>query len=205
MKLILLLKRPFIWLSRFRNRCGYGVHSPFAFSLITDVFYEKRQYYCYEELKEKHSHISMSSQTDYISTKTLKLIFRLTNRFQPENILLFTFEQRIVDFIKRAKLKSNLLYIENVSNLDKDYSPDLVVINSHTSPREVYALFDKIANQSDPNMLIVINGICYNREMKRLWKQMIKDQRVGITFDLYDVGLIFFDKKKIKQDYIINF
>ena len=41
MNLLYYLKRPFIRLSRFRYRCGYGVHSPFAFSLITDVIYEK--------------------------------------------------------------------------------------------------------------------------------------------------------------------
>ena len=30
-RITLTLKRPFIWLSRFRHRCGYGVHSPFCF------------------------------------------------------------------------------------------------------------------------------------------------------------------------------
>lgn len=34
MNIILALKRPFIWLSRVRHRCGYGVF-PFAFELIT--------------------------------------------------------------------------------------------------------------------------------------------------------------------------
>ena len=34
-RILLALKRPFIWLYRFRHRCGYGVHSPFAFNLIT--------------------------------------------------------------------------------------------------------------------------------------------------------------------------
>ena len=39
-RITLALKRPFIWLRRFRHRCGYGVHSPFAFNLITQVIYE---------------------------------------------------------------------------------------------------------------------------------------------------------------------
>ena len=52
MNLLLCIKRPFIWLSRFRYRCGYGVHSPFAFSLITDVIYEKMPYYAYSSLKK---------------------------------------------------------------------------------------------------------------------------------------------------------
>ena len=41
--------------------------------------------------------------------------------------------------------------------------------------------------------------------MKKLWKRMMQDEKVGITFDLYDIGILFFDKTKIKQDYIVNF
>ena len=57
MNLLLCLKRPFIWLSRFRYRCGYGVHSPFAFSLITDVIYEKMPYYAYDSLEKEQKKI----------------------------------------------------------------------------------------------------------------------------------------------------
>lgn len=46
-RILLALKRPFIWLYRFRHRCGYGVHSPFAFNLITHVIYETTPYYKY--------------------------------------------------------------------------------------------------------------------------------------------------------------
>ena len=46
-RLVLALKRPFIWIYRFRHRCGYGVHSPFAFNLITHVIYENTPYYKY--------------------------------------------------------------------------------------------------------------------------------------------------------------
>ena len=49
-RILLALKRPFIWLYRFRHRCGYGVHSPFAFNLITHVIYETTPYYKYWEL-----------------------------------------------------------------------------------------------------------------------------------------------------------
>ena len=57
MNLLYYLKRPLIWLSRFRYRCGYGVHSPFAFSLITDVIYEKMPYYAYDLLKAEQNHL----------------------------------------------------------------------------------------------------------------------------------------------------
>ena len=41
--------------------------------------------------------------------------------------------------------------------------------------------------------------------MRRLWDAMRQDERCGITFDLYDLGIIFFDRTKIKQHYLVNF
>ena len=53
--------------------------------------------------------------------------------------------------------------------------------------------------------VFVIEGIRYTPEMSALWKRMKQDERTGISFDLYDLGILFFDKTKIKQDYIVNF
>ena len=61
-RITLTLKRPFIWLSRFRHRCGYGVHSPFAFSLITQVIYESTPYYKYKDLAVEQK--KLASQKD---------------------------------------------------------------------------------------------------------------------------------------------
>ena len=54
-------------------------------------------------------------------------------------------------------------------------------------------------------LLQAVQGICYSKKMKTLWNQLKEDERVGVTFDLYDLGLLFFDKTKIKQHYIVNF
>ena len=56
-RLLLALKRPFIWLRRFRHRRGYGVHSPFAFDFITDVVYERTAYYKYKDLREREKQL----------------------------------------------------------------------------------------------------------------------------------------------------
>ena len=45
-----LLGNPLVWLMRFRHRCGYGVHSPFAFNFLTGVVYERTPYYAYARL-----------------------------------------------------------------------------------------------------------------------------------------------------------
>jgi len=32
-----------------------------------------------------------------------------------------------------------------------------------------------------------------------------QDKRTGVTFDLYYCGIVFFNKKRFKQNYIVNF
>ncbi len=88
-RILLTLKRPFIWLYRFRHRCGYGVHSPFAFNLITHVIYESTAYYKYEELAKAQQQLELEKDKrwKYESKKVKRLLFRLVNYTQPETIV----------------------------------------------------------------------------------------------------------------------
>lgn len=70
-RILLALKRPFIWLYRFRHRCGYGVHSPFAFNLITHVIYESTPYYKYEELVTAPKE-ACAAERSYVELRILK-------------------------------------------------------------------------------------------------------------------------------------
>lgn len=37
------------------------------------------------------------------------------------------------------------------------------------------------------------------------WRKLLKDERVGVAFDMFDCGVLFFDRKKVKQVYKINY
>jgi predicted O-methyltransferase YrrM len=85
-------------------RGGYGVHSPFAFDLITNVMEERGMYYCYEmldhlrlqlqrgngkiECGDKELTVKQAMRKYCFSTGGYKLLFRLANRFRPEKILI---------------------------------------------------------------------------------------------------------------------
>ena len=88
-RITLTLKRPFIWLSRFRHRCGYGVHSPFAFNLITQVIYESTPYYKYKDLAVEQKKLAPQKDNywKYESKKVKRLLFRLVNYIQPDTIV----------------------------------------------------------------------------------------------------------------------
>ena len=207
MNLLLCIKRPFIWLSRFRYRCGYGVHSPFAFSLITDVSYEKMPYYAYSSVKKEQQKMMRERGWTKGSQKVNRFLFRLVNRVQPNTIIEVGRPSSTALYLQSAKPSASYLFASDLSELflDADTSVDFLYLNDYQNPDLLEEVFRVCVHRTTLKSVFVVHGICYSKEMKALWKKWQADERVGITFDLYDVGLLFFDKTKIKQQYIINF
>ena len=67
---------------RFRTSKGFGVHSPFAFSFITDVMTQNYQYYSYVEQERRNRQNRDSRPARY-----QHLIFRIFNYFEPANFV----------------------------------------------------------------------------------------------------------------------
>ena len=205
--LLVCLKRPFIWLSRFRYRCGYGVHSPFAFDLITNVIYEKMPYYAYASLKQEQKKVSRERGWKKGSQKVNRFLFRLVNNIQPATIIEVGRPSVSSLFLQSAKPSADYLFASDLSDLflDADTPVDFLYLNDYRQPELMEKVFEVCVRRTTLKSVFVLHGICYSKDMKRLWRRLQDDERVGITFDLYDVGLLFFDKTKIKQRYIVNF
>ena len=208
-RITLTLKRPFIWLSRFRHRCGYGVHSPFAFSLITQVIYESTPYYKYKDLAVEQK--KLASQKDknwkYESKKVKRLLFLLVNYTQPDTIVDAGRLAASSLYLKAGKEGADYTSASELSELflEAGVPVDFLYLHDYRNPEFVEEVFRICAARTAKKSIFVVEGIRYTPQMKKLWKCMMQDEKVGITFDLYDIGILFFDKTKIKQDYIVNF
>lgn len=204
MDIVRALKQPFIWLARFRYRCGYGVHSPFAFNLITHVFYEKTPYYAYEALKQVEDSGKRQGKT---SLKVKRLLFRLVNRWQPQRIVDVGMPSSATLYLQAAKKNTHYTVLTDAAELALPLEEpfDFIYIHQPDQPDLVEKAFHQFLKCVHSKTVCVIEGIHQSAQMKKLWKQFCQEEAVGITFDLYDVGILFFDRQKIKQHYIVNF
>ena len=182
------IKGLFVWLSRINKCQGFGVQSPFAYQFIRYVINEHAPYYLYEELNDR----------DWLTRKLGRLYFRLSNWKQPEKIVCVGENDRFSRFFQAGCRRARIISMEE--------SVGENVVLWHVSLADTpFADIQKILEMAVADSVLVIEGIYSNREARSYW-QLVKDSPyVSITFDLYYCGIVFFDKKRIKQYYVVNF
>lgn len=203
-----MFRRIWNWVKRFPHRCGYGIHSPSDFYLVTFVIYESLPYYAFGELKSKAYEASLP----HYRQKVNELLFRLVNHLQPVAL----FEVGGGNGASSLYIRSACPSVPFVSAGDEgeEVLRSLRVKAEENRGRDFLHVaftpyYKEVVSEALPLMsddsCMVIGNIHESAEKSAWWKKLAEDERVRITFDLYDVGIVFFDSKRYKQNYIINF
>lgn len=173
-----MLDNPLVWLRRIRHRCGYGVHSPFAFRFLTDVVYERTPYYAYSTL-DKALPLAHSMRR----RKGLHLIFRLANWLQPA-VAVLPQEAHHTRRYLLAGCRRTLVLADAPA-----HGADLIVLRE---PDEQAAQMVRAGG------VLILDNLQQHRE----WFRRLP---AALTFDLYDLGVAIYEERLTKQHYIINF
>ena len=179
---------------RFRNRNGYGVHSPFAYNFIKGVVYERGCYYAYPELEKRRR--KRSAALRGLSAKSDRLMFRIANYCRPGTVSLVGEKAAVTaEYIKAGSARAEVSVFPG-AELE-------FVFASRGS--DFLSVFHIAAQCAGDNAFYAAAGIHDCRESELRWKEICNDGRAVVTFDLYELGLVFFDKNLNRQNYTVSF
>lgn len=173
-----MLDNPLVWLRRIRHRCGYGVHSPFAFRFLTDVVYERTPYYAYSTLDA-----SLPLAYSMRRQKGLHLMFRIANWLQPAVAVV---PQEVCH--ERRYLQAGCRHALVMAHAPA-CGADLIVLRE---PDEQAVQMVRAGG------VLILDNLQQHRE----WFRRLP---AALTFDLYDLGVAIYEERLTKQHYIINF
>lgn len=181
---------------------GFGIQSPWSYRLVTTVIRETYPPHHYDEA---------AAGTVCESKRQLKLCrlyFRLADYFQPRIIIDYGAETDIymrylkagcsesdVIGIGKSRVAGNKTILANVNSIDM---LRMSVVG------EWRRCFDEAMELAHDGMVLIIEGIYGSRAAGALWKEVSNDNRCTLTYDLYDCGIIYFDKKRFKENYTVN-
>ena len=189
-----ILIRCYVRLCRFRHRQGYGIHSPFAFGLVTKVFYERGAYYAYAPLRKMRRQIVHNT-----TERGDRLMLRLINAFQPNDCFIGGEQTQLTaQYLRAGKPSCQFWPIESL-----DAAEELDMLYLDMPDWEPWAT--KALTKMSDKGCIVVRGIHRNARMLNAWRRLTEQEVVRVSFDLYDYGVACFRQDLHKQDYIICF
>ena len=190
--------RPLRWLRRFRKRCGYNIHSPFAFNFVTGVIYEAGRFYAYSALESQGVNVPKRARL-----KDDRLVFRVVNFAEPKRIVAVGSDaeafRHTCDYIRAAR-NCPLCVNPRIDEL-KATPPDFL----YTDCEDWKAHVDHFLPHIHDRSALLIKGIYRSKASLQAWKQLIAQPEVRVSFDLYDFGICFFEKRLNKEHFVINY
>ena len=154
---------------------GFGIQSPWAYGLVTEVLCQRQSFYAYDELQQAYPDVKGRR------LRLCRLYLRLSNyrQEQPWTIVLESDASR--------KLVERYLQVG--------------CHKSHVSLTTTWP--QNIDDYAESDMLVV-EGISSSRSQREKWLQLLSNPHVIVSFDLLDCGVCFFDPAKNRHCYVIN-
>ncbi|MDN5552945.1 hypothetical protein [Prevotella sp.] len=188
------LKRIILWVFRMGYSRGFGVQSPSAYSFLRYVVNEHYPYYAYQNLKDESGDVSP------LITKLSRFYFRMANFSQSE----FWYDYKACNDIYQKYVVAGCKSTSFVS-FDEIDSIDTFQIARMSLYGDYQKVYNHLASIANNDSLLIIENIKRDKITRKFWKQVVKDNRTFVTYDLYYCGVVFFDSNKCKCNYMVNF
>lgn len=199
-----IFRRMLVWLCRMRHSRGFGVHSPWAYRMVRYVINEHYPYYAYESLALSYPHLGR------VERKVCELCLRLANSVQPSLVVSCgdgggAYGAYFGAGCRKARME------ELPAGCSSEWlggrlgcQSGRFIVRLVPGP-ELGSLFAVAAAAATAGSAVIVHGIYTDATARREWRRIVSEEAGVVTFDLYYCGLVFFDEKLYKQNYIINF
>lgn len=185
------------WLRRIKYCRGFGVQSPSAYRFIRYVINEHYPYYAYDELRKEMPRL------DSLTRKRMELYFRVAN-FRQASLWLDFCERNdvIATYVGRG---CHATQVRRITDLQQITADDRIEVLRICPSAGCEALLEAALQKTDDHTLFIIEDIGYNDTAKRLWQTLLESDITSVSYDLYYLGIAFYDRKRYKANYVVNF
>ena len=93
----------------------------------------------------------------------------------------------------------------DVAKLDEELEQvDVAFVDANHTYASTRAYINILLKKMHAKSVLVVDDIHHSAEMERAWREICADERVTSTMDLYQMGLVFFDKYYWKRHYVMK-
>ena len=89
--------------------------------------------------------------------------------------------------------------------LKEQESFDFVFFDGHHDEQATISYFEKFVSKASEDALFIFDDIHWSKGMERAWKTIKLHDKVSLSIDLFEMGLIYFKPRNQKEHFVIRF
>jgi predicted O-methyltransferase YrrM len=89
--------------------------------------------------------------------------------------------------------------------LEKFDKIDFVFFDGNHREEATMSYFGQVLPKLHPDSILVIDDIHWSKGMHRAWEEIKKNEKVSITIDLFQFGIVLFKQDIAKENFILKF
>lgn len=210
------------WINRKRHNRGFGIQSPSAFFFVTQVLKEKLPYYAYEELDD------IAECCGEMNGDRCRMLFRIVNDLAPARALIIgsataacSISSARRNIPKQLLTDGKAIHATAAAHLEAcgcmlRKGDTLQLLKEHIETNggigllylgqcpNRQQLLRTAMEHTNKESVIIVEGIHSSREQEDYWNRAISDPRAIITYDMYSMGMLFFNDERYKQHYTLK-
>ena len=118
--------------------------------------------------------------------------------------------EQATSLFSRWKHKNIELISGNIDDTLGEYllsqkAVDMVYIDANHRYGPTLRYFSQLVKHCTPNSVLIFDDIHWSAGMEKAWEKMKQHEKVTLTIDIFDAGLVFFRPLHTKQHYILSF
>lgn len=113
------------------------------------------------------------------------------------------------NFFRTAGMTNILLHEGNFDKIltsviqSKVY--DMIIIDGNHKGEKLLHYFHILTEHISPGGVIIVDDIRWSASMLKAWHEIQKHQKTKVTIDLFKIGLVFFDDRLSRENFLIRF
>ena len=226
------LKRYLTAWSRHHRSGGFGIHSPYAYQFVRNVWRQRLPYYAYEGINQLIDTVKAGTtsqqrrEMDLISQSEARLLFRVVNFFNPfsilqvgaatgiESVAMLAVNSASRLYLYEPQLEGNALAVRVLqSQMDRVVCCDDIQVAMdellETGDAPAIALVNLPVDETalkrlmDEECVLVLRNLNCNQEMARLFDVCCQQMPMGQTYTNNKIAILNTNPKLQREDFLL--
>ncbi len=184
---------------------AHGLHSPFLFDFYNEVIDAKKEYYYFKRFRAV-----LPQYKQFISEGNALFLYRWASFYKPDSVMVKEPNLPVVLALSIPSSHKSISVdsLDNYSEEEKKIlSSEGILIQENIPAEMIYCM--ELNEQSKALFCdyrcVIIQKPHQNKVKEEFWNKLCTSKEVSISIDLFQFGILLFDKNQAKQHFVVKY